>query len=324
MTRTIWFKAAFAAALVTVFTACPHSSGGGGYTFSTSEQVTIVGDDTYAYDLSNDDYKGVFIAGRTVTLSPFTIAKYETTYELWKEVYDWATDSAGRGGNVYTFANAGRQGGNSSTGPVGDNKHPVTEINWRDAIVWCNAYSEKSGKEPVYYTDTGYGTVLRESTNTSGTSTVADLAVMKPGANGYRLPTEAEWEYAARGGGVPAANGSFTNKWAGTNDENSLGTYAWYNGNAGSDTHPVGTREVNAFDGPYDMSGNVWEWCWDRYESPLATGAVTNPVGPSTGSDRIVRGGSWNSPASYCTVAGRGDISPDDRDSNIGFRVVSL
>jgi formylglycine-generating enzyme required for sulfatase activity len=102
----------------------------------------------------------IFISGRTVTLSAFQIAQYETTYELWKEVYDWATDNTARGGSVYTFANAGAEGhGTNGTGTAAEAERktrPVTAINWRDAIIWCNAYSEMSGREPVYYTDTSY------------------------------------------------------------------------------------------------------------------------------------------------------------------------
>jgi hypothetical protein len=127
-----------------------------------------------------------------VTLSPFYIAKHETTYELWYEVYQWAT-SIDRGVNKYTFANKVREGHNGTDGDApteaGKNE-PVTYISWRDAIVWCNAYSEMSGKGPVYYTDSGYGMVLRVSTDAFGTNTAADKAVMKARANGYRLPVE--------------------------------------------------------------------------------------------------------------------------------------
>jgi formylglycine-generating enzyme required for sulfatase activity len=230
------------------------------------------------------------------TVSAFSIGETEVTYALWKAVYDWATDNA-RGADRYTFANPGRQGGNSSTGPVGTSRHPVTEISWRDAVVWCNAYSEMSGKEPVYYTDTTYTTVLRTSTNTA-----ADGAKMKPGANGYRLPTEAQWEYAARGG-IPHTGTPWTYTYAGSN---TVGNVAVYSGNSGGQTAAVKSKAANSL-GLYDMSGNVWEWCQDIY----------------SGSDRVLRGGARSNSASYCTVASRDDAYSDDRGTSIGFRVVA-
>jgi uncharacterized repeat protein (TIGR02543 family) len=276
---------------------------------------TVTGDSGYYYDPTQDWLKGVFIEDRTVTLSPFQIAKHETTYELWYEVWQWAT------GNGYTIANTGREGNDGSAGdsPTTAKTEPVTDITWRDAIVWCNAYSEMSGKEPVYYTDSGYTTVLRTSTNESGTNTDADKAVMKPGANGWRLPTEAEWEYAARGG-TPDPAGSFAYKWAGTNEESALGEYAWYYNNSGNATHPVGTRAANDAQ-VYDMSGNVWEWCWDWYADSVGTGTVSNPAGAAPDIYRVLRGGGWSYDASYCAVARRDNGGPDFRYDFLGFRV---
>ncbi len=131
----------------------------------------------------------------------------------------------------------------------------------------------------------------------------------------YRLATEAEWEYAAGGG-------SKHQKYAGTDDENSLSSYAWYNINGSNKTHKVGTKSPNEF-GLYDMSGNVWEWCNDWYAAyPLYS--KTNPKGPSSGSKRVYRGGSWNYSAFHCRVSMRGTSSPSYYNNFLGFRVVAL
>jgi formylglycine-generating enzyme required for sulfatase activity len=286
------------------------------------EMVSLSGGTITTTSDSDDGLHGVFIANRpSVTLSAFKIAKYETTYQLWKEVYDWAT------ANGYTFANPGVEGhGTSGTGTVDTAAEkatrPVTAVNWRDVIVWCNAYSEMSGKAPVYYTDDTYTTVLKVSTNAEGTATAADGAKMKPGADGYRLPTEAEWEYAARGGNQSdAANWGYT-----YSGSNTVGDVAWYRVNSYdiglSDpdygAHPVGGKAANS-KGLYDMSGNVWEWCWDWYST---INAGTPETGAVSGSSRVDRGGSWVNYVANCAVAYRYDIYPYRTYGNIGFRVV--
>lgn len=130
----------------------------------------------------------------------------------------------------------------------------------------------------------------------------------------YRLPTEAEWEYAARGG-----NQSDGYLYAGSN---TLSYVSWYSENAESKTHPVGQKSANEL-GIHDMSGNVWEWCSDWYSDSYYAqqGNSSNPTGAATGSDRVLRGGSWGNSARYCRAADRDDDPPTDRNGFIGFRL---
>jgi formylglycine-generating enzyme required for sulfatase activity len=145
---------------------------------------------------------------------------------------------------------------------------------------------------------------------------VNDGAVMDTDANGYRLPTEAEWEYAARGGGMPAATGAFVYTYAGSN---TIEDVAWYDRNSSRAAHPVGGKAANGKMDLYDMSGNVWEWCWDWCGS---ISAETDPAGAVSGSKRVLRGGGCGHDASYCEVSHRYDRDPGGRSSNLGFRVV--
>lgn len=134
----------------------------------------------------------------------------------------------------------------------------------------------------------------------------------REGGDKYRLPTEAEWEYACRAGR--------TTRFSFGDDESRLGEYAWYDGNSGSRTHPVAQKKPNAW-GLYDMHGNVWEWCQDRY-GDYPSGSVTDPEGPSSGSYRVIRGGSWVNEPRFVRSANRGRSYPDYRNYNLGFRLL--
>lgn len=182
--------------------------------------------------------------------------------------------------------------GNNPSYFKGDNL-PVENVSWYDAVNYCNKRSTKEGLTP-YYT-------INETTVTRNWR-----------ANGYRLPTKAEWEYAAKGGKYKL---SFTYSGSHNIDE-----VAWYEGNSGGQTYEVGQKEANVL-GIYDMSGNVWEWCGDWYGN-YGSNAVNNPLGPASGDRRVIRGGSWCNDADYCRCAGRSYCNPDIRYNGVGFRVV--
>ena len=191
----------------------------------------------------------------------------------------------------------------------------VDLLDWYDALVYCNLLSMKEGLTPCY---TIKGSTNPDAWGTSPTSRDADWdgVTCDFNADGYRLPTEAEWEYAARGGKTGITDGSWDNTYSGSTTPDDV---AWYTGNSDSKTHEVGKKQANAL-GLYDMSGNVFEWCWDWYGGyPSGT---EDPAGPDAGSYRVKRGGRWNVSASGCTVSLRDGRSPYYRGVSEGFRLV--
>ncbi|HEX7714564.1 MAG TPA: SUMF1/EgtB/PvdO family nonheme iron enzyme [Bacillota bacterium] len=246
-------------------------------------------------------------AGLTVTY-PYYMAQTEVTYQIWSTVKNWAT------ANGYTFANPGSCGGyyNKSTGldetyTSDRDTDPVTEINWRDAIVWCNAlteyYNAKNGKSWSCAYTSG-GAPIRDSQNNTGV--IDNLTDDGHTAKGFRLPTDAEWYLAARY--IDGSTWTPDNYASGATAGNANATkeVAWYYENSESSTHPVGLKNANAL-GIKDMSGNVIEWCFDI-----------------SGSGRLERGGCWFNDADMVTVGGSlfinclaGDIS-----NAVGFRPV--
>ena len=256
------------------------SGSGSGSSFVSTPALTVSG----AIEGSH-----VFIEGRSV--------------EIWAR---WCSDHEVTQIEYYNVM------GSSPSNSPGLNK-PVEKVSWYDAITYCNKRSLAENLTPCYKVN-GNADTNQWGNNISGTIT-CDFT-----ADGYRLPTEAEWEYFARGGNT--SNSGQTDY---SGDEN-IESVAWYSGNSGFQTHEVKKKAANAL-GLYDMTGNVWEWCWDQcYDESVIMITTSTPFdGFASGNKRVLRGGSWFNSANDCKVFRRYMWEPNERSIQpcCGFRLVS-
>ena len=236
----------------------------------------------------------------TVTLSDYYMARHEVTVKDYlaftKDNDEHLPEWLGKG-SKYNIQGGGDDHYKKLDKALQGDKYPIVGVSWYNAIAYCNWLSDQEGYQKVY-------------------SIVGTKVTVNWKANGYRLPTEAEWEYAGRSRGKDQ-------KWAGTSAESQLSSYA--NGSGKTDgyeyTSPVGTFKANDL-GLFDMSGNVWEWCWDWYDIYYYKKSTnTNPIGPSTGASRVQRGGSWLYVPARLRCASRYSVTPGSRYSNSGFRL---
>jgi len=260
---------------------------------SSSTPANMVYVEGGSFNMGSNDGDGDEKPVHKVTVSSFYIGKYEVTQKEWREVM-----------------------GSSPSYFKGDDK-PVEQVSWYDVIEYCNQRSLKEGLTSCYTIDKS----RKDPNNTNEYDDLKWSVSVNWQANGYRLPTEAEWEYAARGG---IKSKGF--KYSGSDDISSV---AWYydnsyaKGDKHSDygTHKAGTKAANEL-GIHDMSGNVWEWCWDWYDSGYyAKSQSSDPIGAGSGSSRVLRGGSWDDNDYFCRMSFRDVKSPGHSHYYIGFRV---
>ncbi|MBT31987.1 MAG: transcriptional regulator [Thalassobius sp.] len=216
-----------------------------------------------------------------IELSNFLMAKYPVTQEL----YEYVTTK-----NPSYFRGSTR---------------PIENVNWYDAVEFCNHLSDKLGFETYYNIEKSQ----RDQNNKNNSDELKWLVTTNEKSNGFRLPTGLEWEYAAKGGIYKSKL-----EYSGSNTLNTVG---WYSDNCHEESKPVGLKKANEL-GLYDMSGNIYEWCWDWY----GTYEKDNLLGAKSGSSRVVRGGSWNYYNTDCRVESRFNYdNPVYKDSGFGFRL---
>ena len=232
------------------------------------------------FTMGSDDGGSDETPEHKVKVRNFFVGKYEITQAEWKAVMK--TNPAKFNGSWFS----------------NNDNHPVENISWLDAVKYCNKRSLIEGFTPCY--------TIEKNENIKCNFF----------ADGYRLPTEAEWEYACKGGtSTPLSN---RYKYAGSNNIDEVG---WYSSNSEEETHPVGEKKGNEFK-IYDMSGNVWEWCWDYYDEKYYTASPSIfPTGPSSGKGRVIRGGSWNVVDHYLRLSDRSYDYYNRRGSDRGLRL---